>query len=191
MPLPTIPDCYRTAWNWTRDGDTRTATNVMHFLAPTGDESDLFDAIDASVSGDMWDVTSNSIQVASITITKLDGVADSFIFNTDGTTKWDGSGGGSMIPQACALVKLTTGAGGRRGRGRVYLPWLADGNQIDGVLNIVNKGTAQTAWIAFANAMATAGKPLVVASYVGLATNQVQAITVEPIIATQRRRLTR
>ena len=191
MPLPTIANTFRCAFNWTKDSSLLTATNVMHFLAPGKSESDVFAALDANVSADMWNLTHNATQVHTVVITKLDGVADSFVFPTGDAAQWSGSGGTNMIPQACALVKLETGAGGRRGRGRVYLPWLAEGVQDDGLVLDTPKGLAQAAWVAFANDMAADGVALVVASYVGAAVNQVQAITVENSIATQRRRLKR
>ena len=191
MPLPTIANVFRVAFEWTDDNDPHTATNVMHFLAPGKSESDVFDALDANVQGAMWALTHNAVQIHEVKITKLDGVADTFIFPTGDTVGWSGSGGTSWIPQVCALIKLSTGAGGRRGRGRVYLPWLAEGLQEGGVLDGTERAAAEAAWITFANDMAAAGVALVVASYTGVAVNQVQAINVEALTATQRRRFHR
>jgi len=191
MPLPTIANTFRCAFEWTDDNDPHTATNVMHFLAPGKSESEVFDALDANVTADMWGLTHNATQIHEVKITKLDGVADTFIYGTGDAAQWSGSGGTSWIPQVCALVKLTTGAGGRRGRGRVYLPWLAEGMQDNGVVDPTVRASSQLAWVEFANNMAADGVALVVASYVGEAVNQVQAVNVENLVATQRRRFHR
>lgn len=49
----------------------------------------------------------------------------------------NGNGGSAYLPQNCALlVKKQTALGGRRGRGRMYIPYLLTENYVDPVGNI-------------------------------------------------------
>lgn len=189
MPLPTIANCFRVALNWVGDG--RTATNVIHILAPGADENDVGAAIDAAANANMWQCVGDLFGVTSLTITKLDGTPDSVVYpTTDVVTNWSGSGGAQYIPQASALVKLLTGTGGRRGRGRVFLPMLSEGAQDAGQVDGTRVANTTTGWDDFANAL-VANSPsmaLAVASYVGSSANQALAVFCESRSATQRRR---
>lgn len=117
----------------------------------------------------------------------------------------------SSPPSSVALlVHLSTGRGGRRGRGRWFLPWAVDETEVNEVGAV--SGAEQVSWNAdFAGgiaAIATAGTPLVLLhSYnpepdppawptgqdpdVGGAPNAITSATVSPLIGTQRRRLGR
>lgn len=116
----------------------------------------------------------------------------------------------ASLPSNCAVLgKKLTGVGGRRNRGRIYLPWfVAEGNVdetggIDsGVISDIQTGV--TAWLGAINAVTNAdmvianrtydrawnvpGRRLVSTETSG---NQVTAITIERTIATQRRRMPR
>lgn len=189
MTLPVIADVFRCAFGWT--GPQGLATNVMHFRDVSGDPTVVYNNIAASVDGAMWDLTSNSAAVEEITITALDGSDVGHVFSTGGGADWSGSGGSDYIPQACALVKLNTLAGGRRGSGRVYLPWVAEGNQSGGIVDPTRQALVQTAWENFLAGTSAAGSFLCVASYTGVSSSDVQTLKVENFIATQRRRLHR
>lgn len=189
MALPTIPDTFRVALNWV--GDSRTATNVIHILAPGATETEVGEAIDAAANANMWQTVCDLFGVTSLTITKLDGTIDSVIHpTTNVATNWSGSGGVDYIPQASAIVKLLTGTGGRRGRGRVFLPMLSEGSQDAGGIDGTRAANTTDGWVDFSNAL-VANSPsmaLAVASYVGSFANQVLATTCELRSATQRRR---
>jgi len=189
MPLPTIADVFRVAFEWT--GPQGLATNVMHFRDTSGAEVDVYNNIAAAVSADMWALTSNSATIDEIVVTKLDGSPVGHIYSTGSGAEWDGSGGTDYIPQACALVKLNTLAGGRRGSGRVFLPWIAEGNQSGGIVNSTQQALVQAAWESFLADTSAAGSFLCVASYAGSTSSDVQTLKVENFIATQRRRLHR
>lgn len=102
-------------------------------------------------------------------------------------------------PNTALLIRKLTARGGRRGRGRMYLPWhLAAANVTEtGVIPSGGVTSAQTAADAFLVALiglsgvdamsilhATGGSPTG-------APDDVTSLTVDPVIGTQRRRLGR
>lgn len=102
------------------------------------------------------------------------------------------------LPQNCALlVHKRTNFAGRTGRGRNYFPGLADtevneiGQITAGVVTAWQ--TAMTAWLAGVNAVVDVGSFVLLHNTPGagaaLAPREVTALTVDPLIATQRRRL--
>lgn len=190
MPLPIIDDCYRVALNWT--GPIYNATNVIHILSPTGDESDIFDALDANVSSLNFAPCSDAFSVSTVVITKLDGTPDGRVFPTAAGTpaNWDGGTGGEMVPQVAALIKLLSGASGRSGRGRIFLPFVAESAMTTGNIGSTPLGQLQTAWEDLANALVTntPSMALAVASYKLESASQVLAVQAEEPIATIRRR---
>lgn len=191
MALPTIADCFRVALDWEESSGPHTAANVMHFSAPGKTESDVFTALDTHVTAAMWGTVAASGSVLEVVVTKLDGTPDGRVNPIVGhPAKW-GGGAGQMIPQAATIVKLVTAATGRSGRGRAFLPWLGEDKQNGGTIDPTTAGVTQTAWIAFANAMAADGVALGVASYLHSSWSQALAITVDPISGTVRRRNSR
>jgi hypothetical protein len=192
MPLPTIPGVFRCALNWTHDDTSNTATNVIHVHSLTADEQGVFDALDAAVDADQWGFSSNGAQIHEVVITKLDGTPDGVVFPTNDSVDWQGGGGTDFIPQASALVKLTTAQTGRSGRGRVYLPWLVEGQQNGGVLDSTQRGITQSGWENFVNdlpgGLGLGALGLVVASYKLESAAKVTAVLVETMSATQRKR---
>lgn len=190
MTLPTIADTYRVALNW--GGPVYNATNVIHILSPTGDESDIFDALDTNVSSLNFAPCCDAFNVETVVITKLDGTPDGVVFPTAAGTpaNWDGGTGGQMVPQVAALIKLLTGTSGRSGRGRIYLPFVAEGAMTTGQIDGTPLGQLQTAWEDLANALIanTPTMALAVASYLNETAAQVLAVQAEQPIATIRRR---
>jgi hypothetical protein len=163
----------------------------MHFRDTSGDATDVFNIISDHVSANMWNLTNDNAIIEELNIRALDGVDAGHIFSTGGGSDWHGAGGTEYIPQACALVKLNTLAGGRRGTGRVFLPFIAEGNQSSGTVFATNQAACQTAWEAFLADTSADGAFLCVASYTGATSSDVQTLKVENSIATQRRRWVR
>jgi hypothetical protein len=110
---------------------------------------------------------------------------------------------GSSLPPNCAvLVHKRTARGGRRGKGRMYIPWAAGSaipeNGTVMAADVTRVGASFTAW---RNALATNPGPLVLLhrnSEPGIPNpspagppDTVTGHTVDPLIATQRRRLGR
>jgi hypothetical protein len=143
----------------------------------------------------MWNTVGGDGLIAELVVTKLDGTPDGFVYgrtalNTMGAAAPDISGGGSAdyIPQACALIKETTGSSGRSGRGRVFLPWLGETENVNGAIAPTTRDDATAAWVAFANALVAGDMALAIASYTHSTAAQVLALFCESYSATQRRR---
>jgi hypothetical protein len=151
-------------------------------------------ALNAHVTAAMWGLVAPTMFVESVDVIDLDGISASSNFATGGGAKWTGGGTGDPIPQGASVIKLTTTLRGRSHRGRVYLPAVPEGDQANGVLTGSVVATVQTAWVAFAAAMAAdATTPLafVVASYKLATQTAISTISAEGKMATQRRRMTR
>lgn len=128
------------------------------------------------------------------------------IVGQDGTENTTASGatiaaGGrsetSVPPQVAVLYTKTTARGGRRGRGRMFVPWAV------GTANVGESGTIGSTYVttllnagnAFRAALATALIPMVVLHSEGASTpgppNAVTVLTPSSLVATQRRRVGR
>lgn len=119
-----------------------------------------------------------------------------------GTLTYGSPGTASKVPSNVALlVRKITGRGGRRGRGRIYVPWLINDGEVDdvGVLTGVARGAFQVAfdaWLVQLAAAAPTGPnaPMYVLHSSGGSTspgspNEVTDLVVDQLVATQRRRL--
>lgn len=102
------------------------------------------------------------------------------------------------VPSNCAvLVHKRTARGGRRGRGRMYLPWAAPDNQVDDVGNLTvgHQSDVSDSLEVFRTALGLVGHSLVLLHSTGLSVtgppDPVTALVVDAKIATQRRRLGR
>lgn len=191
-PLPVIADTYRVALNWVTGVNTETATNVIHVRKSGTNAAAVVAELDSHVTAAMWSLSPSASAIHDVVCTKLDGSAVSFPFITGGPAKWSGNGGsGDYIPQMASIVKMLTAKRGRSYRGRVYLPWVPENNQTNGVLLGTNVTLVTNAWVTFLAAMASAGFPLVVASYKLATAEEVVAVECEARAATQRRRMKR
>lgn len=109
----------------------------------------------------------------------------------------------SVSPNVAVLVHKRTARGGRRGRGRMYIPWYAGDSDVneDGTLISSRLTTIQNAMITWRSAMITALVPLAVLHNTSApgtehptapgAPDLVTSLVCDPLIATQRRRLGR
>jgi hypothetical protein len=184
-PLPIIADIFRVTLNWEDTGAGK-AHNVLHFSAPGKTESDVFTTIDAHVTQQMWDWAATTEVVESVSVLPLDGSSATTVHLTGSPAKWTGGGTGQPLPQVCGIIKLETGLRGPANRGRVFIPHVGEGETAVGALSDIT--TVSTAWVAFANAMATAGVALGVASYKNVDWHQAINVGGGSRTATQRRR---
>lgn len=104
----------------------------------------------------------------------------------------------SAVPPNCAvLVHKSTSRGGRRGRGRLFIPWAVSETNVEesGLITTATVNTMQTAMNNWLTGMATAQVPMVLLHGQGItapgAPNLVTTLTVDKLISTQRRRLGR
>lgn len=188
-PLPTISDTYRVNLQWANTDTSRQANNVIHVRASGASPLSVATAIDTCVAAQMWQFQNADSRVVQMNVTPLDGSGVTLPVIIPSAAKWTGfQTGGDMNPATCNIVKLVTGKRGRSYRGRVYLPWVTDGVQTNGILNSSALAGAQTAWVAFHTALTAAGFDWVVASYKLETADDVVGVLCESHTATQRRR---
>jgi hypothetical protein len=186
MPLPVIADCARVVLDWTSNmAVSPTAHNVMHVDAPGKTTVDIKNSFVANLTNAMFATVFDGGELLQLSITLLDGSPDADVFDITAAAI-AGTGGAQGIPQSCALMKLGTGGGGRSGRGRLFLPWLAEDQQNNG--QVAGGAAVSAAWIAFANDLIADGMTIAVASYTHATMRDVITINMEDVAATQRRR---
>lgn len=108
-----------------------------------------------------------------------------------------GRGQASVTPAISLLVQKRTARGGRRGRGRSYIPWALPENQVDEV-GLISPGE-RDGWAATASGWLAELEgndvPMALLHSVGLTDpggpNAVTSLVVSPVVATQRRRQVR
>lgn len=162
MPFPVLDTgpAFHVAFKWA-DG-AQFAINTLSFnVDSAGSASDLAAALDAHFTAAMTPDQVDSAHVVEYGITPYDGVSSATPF---ATTHIDGHTGGPWVPQVAQCVSLYSGAASRRARGRVYLPFVAEGAITDGFTTSGSDVTATAAWNAFLLAMAVAGFTPIVAS---------------------------
>lgn len=146
-------------------------------------------------------VSLKSVLDSNVTMTAIhvsmgtDGAED---LSVDYATSVVGSASAISAPPNCAaLIHKRTARGGRRGRGRMFLPWCVSTGDIDekGVIQaskITSLGTAMTNFHAL---LATNNVPMFLLHKPGLSAvgvpNAVTSLQVDPLIGTQRRRIGR
>jgi hypothetical protein len=161
----------------------------MHFRSPSSSASALWTALNANVTSGMWTQTSNAIGIGEVDITPLDGTGLTLFQQTGLPAKWKGGvTGGDIIPAMSVILKLTTAFRGRANRGRLFLPWVVEGQQTAGVIDATEVTNQTTAWNTFMAAMASSGHHLCVASYKYALSNDVANLSIESYAGTQRRR---
>lgn len=103
--------------------------------------------------------------------------------------------GGAMPPNCAVLIRKTTASGGRRNRGRMFVPpiYPAEGNVGQtGIIADTFVDSMQTWWTGFRTALVTAGlQPVIFHSQVPFTPTPDTSWIVQEVIATQRRRLRR
>lgn len=202
IPLPTITDVHRCAFTWLLTGTGMSAVNVMHFHShsPAVAPSTLMATLQASVTAGMWNTAYFQATIQNVKITPLDGVSASQTFNTGGGAKWSGTfASGEVIPAVAAVVSLYSSSRGRNNRGRIFIPFTAEGASAQGAIASGLQAPMQTAWDTFRGAVQTATAPfdLVVAAYdrkhlgAGAHMSLVTASTVQTFFGTVRKRQSR
>jgi hypothetical protein len=193
MPaLPVIADVYRLAWLWRHVNSGATAVNVMHWKKAGSTPALLYASMNAHMASQMNATTTANAEIYQVDITPLDGTSSTSSFLTGGTERWHGQGvTADMIPQGAAIVKLQTGLRGRSNRGRLFLPFVAESEQVSGTLDPAHPPVMATEWARFLTDMAADGFELGVASYKLATWHVVTQLTIETKMATQRRRMDR
>lgn len=187
-PLPVIANTYRCALLW-QHADGSHAVNVIHVTLSSSTAASIFTLLDSNVDAALWECIPPNASIHQVDITPLDGTTATQSFPTGSPAKWSGgSGAEEYIPQASSLVKLTTATRGRSHRGRIFLPYVGEGNQVNGTLDAGQVATWQASWTEFLEDL---GGALVVASYKLSSVSSVTSVLCENKTATQRRRQSR
>jgi hypothetical protein len=193
MPLPVVANLYLCKLHWTVTSAPRPMINDLFIHDDAGGHTgtDVYNALNTNWTRGMITSVNSAAVVDKVITTKLDGTAASIDHSTGSPVKWTGNGGTDYILQGAQVVTLRTGFRGRSRRGRIYLPAIAEDNQLDGVILAANVTTAQTAWDTFLTAMKAAGYPLHVCSRLHSDSIEVVSVTVRGYLNTQRRRARR
>jgi len=187
VPLPTIADTFRVTLNWDAGG-SQSFHNVLHFFNATGNETDVYNDMNAHVTTGMWGLINGGFKVTSVDVIDLGHAFTSVHFATGSPAKWSGQAGGQVIPQGAAVITERTNLRGRSHRGRIYLPAIDESVQNDGVLDAATVASSQTAWNTFLTAMGATNSQPVVASYKLSTESGITSYVVRPKLRTQRRR---
>jgi hypothetical protein len=203
-PVLQIPEGYgQISWHWDLNGDPEQISSTCGVslnggLAAGQDQVD--DAADAMLSA--WPAAgmSNQYRFRGATLRCGTGGTDHAIFESNRDVL--GLGGSSVLPQNCALlVQKRTASGGRRNRGRMYLPLLSilEGavspiGVIDAASEVDAQARATTLWNGLVGGPFLEQPVILHTALPGESAPIPTGITsfrVAPIIATQRRRLRR
>lgn len=100
--------------------------------------------------------------------------------------------GVAVAPNTSVLVSKITGLGGRKGRGRMYLPGISE-NAVDegGNLSTAKINSIQTELDEFLLGMSNASRPVYLLHADATAPTLVTSLECQSLVATQRRRLRR
>jgi hypothetical protein len=187
-----IANCYRVAIKMVAGGHD--IVNVIHVEgSASGQQAAAAAAVLAAWKGATHPLTvlSNLVGMVSITAMDLSSLSGGITVLADATLGSVSSTNALATRAASALIKLNGGTRSRSTRGRLYFgPIMEADIQSDGATLDTTRATGITnAFTAFLASLATANFPLVVASAKTSTATTVGSIAVEPIIATQRRRI--
>lgn len=190
MPLPTIADCARVAFEWTLVYDTQVEAgiNVMHFHTIDDDLDALLSDIDAAWNSTLYNVCGNTSRVQTLVATLLGGGFPTASFDTGVSIDWKGGSSGAVLPAVAGCVSLRTGLSGRSKRGRVYLPAIAESAVANGKFETSPYDSLNTAWETLLVDLAVNNHELMVASYLHSTAEIVTTARMNRFCATQRRR---
>lgn len=150
-----------------------------------------------TAAGSLNTVMDSSVQMVNTRVSLGTETAEDLVYNLPSAIAGGGGTTGSLPPNCAVLIRKVTARGGRRGRGRVYVPWAINETAVDevGIIAGAAVTTLQNAANAWRAALVTQNVPMVVLHNPGLtatgAPDVVTSLRVDPLIATQRRRLGR
>jgi hypothetical protein len=147
-------------------------------------------------TGSFKSILDSSVTLSAIRVSLgTDGTAD--LVTVLNTSQVGGQVGGNTPPNVAVLVHKSTSRGGRRGRGRMYLPWCLQTSTVDeaGQIGASTLTALNAAMLAWKIALTAANTPMVLLHGPGRtgipAPDPVLSLSCDRLIATQRRRLGR
>jgi hypothetical protein len=159
-----------------------------------GDFQGAVDDVRTAWAGSMHLQMDNSVMIGPVTARVGTDSGEPIVY-TDSIAPAMGAVTGSVLPPAVALlVHKRTSRGGRRGRGRLFIPWCLQGANVDeaGVISGARMTSLSTALAAWRTALVTASVPMVLLHGTGQSTlggpDVVTALFPDNRVASQRRR---
>lgn len=192
-----LPDDYGLAsLKWTVTGISEFMVVTFGVFHPTAPPADWpVDINTALIASNLAKAASQFVGWTYGTCTVSYGTPSGPIVYEDTVSNPGSRAGESMAVNSCVLVRKNTGVGGRANRGRMFSPPinLSEAKVSKaGVIDPVDQAAIQADWSSFLTELNTAGYSMVILhSDPLLAPTIVNSLTVESIIATQRRRLHR
>lgn len=153
--------------------------------------SDVSTVVQASWQASQLDWVAATATINTVRVRDLAGIAATQDFPTDGTSKWSGGGLGQSLPQVAGIVRLQTTVAGRSHRGRVFIPFVGEGETDAG--SLIDVAATGTAWTAFIAALSSSSPvcELSIVSRKLSALFVVDHVAAQTITGTQRRRVAR
>lgn len=188
MPAPVIADMFRVVLTWLNVSGAY-GVNVLHVSAPGMDETDVYTAMNNDWQNAQQQTMSDDSDMDAVSVQALDGVSAEVLFPSFGDSS--GQTAGDAVLQAATLVSLRTPLLGARHRGRVYLPFTAEGALVNGALDGTARDTQQTAWEDYRTNLIANGLALAIVSYKFGTAAAVTSLSIPQYPATQRRRIQR
>lgn len=187
-PLPVITGVVRLTWNFAPVAGV-TPRIVQHLFPATTNMEDLGGAISDSATEGLFGPMLAGHEPETVSLLPLDGTSPTYEASISPTDPLC-LGTGQMMPAVCALVQFKTGQRGPRGRGRSFVGPIVEQANLDGVLDAATRTNLEDAWINFSIGLSSHadGALLTVASYTHEDHNLVTNLTVDNLVATQRRR---
>lgn len=197
---PNLPSVSRVVCHYVGATSGVRAINVFHVLSSGATNLDVFNRFSTAWTQSLMQHTTTDVRMGTIDITKLDNSTATESFSTVGT-KFDGTVAGELVPNLCLLLKYTTGFRGLGGQGNTYAPFVAETLNANGRIPAGSVAALQTGWVTFVNTLTTQTIPLQVVSYgrfdhptlpdAPAVNHTVTAVTLNPVLATQRNRQSR
>jgi hypothetical protein len=168
-------------------GYAHTVTNTAQ-----DDADDIYAAAAASPGPLNQGKYSTKYQRVGVEVTHVDALGPHTAEHVDRLT---GTGTGTpLTSNTSVLVRKETALGGRHGRGRMFVPGIQV-SEIDvdesGLIGTTDLTAIQVTWTAFFDAMVASTCLPVLLHADGSTPNAITALRVQPIVATQRRRMRR
>lgn len=153
--------------------------------------ADIADYINTTlIGGDYLDCLSSSVFFVGVHVKLGPDATGPSAFEANGN---NGTVGGNAAPPNIAgLVHKNTSLGGRQGRGRLFVPGLAEAFLAqDGLITSEYSGLLQTLFTGLGGSMILNSLPPMLLHADALSPTAIDTLTVDPMVATQRRRLRR
>lgn len=190
MPTPTISNVWRVVLLWNGVAGI-TPRNIFHVRTLTSDVADLAGFIndafqDAAAAADQFHGKHGSDKLTAFSLQPLDGATAATDWPV--TPNITPPGTGEVVPSTCSVVSFKTAQLGPRGRGRMYVGPLIEGDQADGVTSTTLRTQQLAGWDTFIDSLDGNGVKLVVASYAHADAHDVVTVRIDRLIGNQRRR---